>query len=59
MAIAVEETALKAGHSSAAEEAKRRMLEWPESPVEFVNNLYGCHAADPVGYFEWVFGGLG
>jgi len=24
---------------------RRRMLQWP-NPVEFVNNLYGCHPGD-------------
>jgi hypothetical protein len=35
---------------------KRRMLEWP-NPVEYVNNMYGCHPSDGNSdYFEAVFG---
>ena len=38
------------------EEFKRRILEWP-NPVEYVNNMYGCHPGDRNSeYFEWVFG---
>lgn len=37
---------------------KKRMLQWP-NPVEFVNNMYGCHPRDDDGggdeYFEKVF----
>jgi len=34
---------------------KRRMLEWP-NPVEFVNNMYGCHPDDDNNeYFKKVF----
>jgi hypothetical protein len=37
-------------------ECKRRMLAWP-NPVEFVNNMYGCHPKhDDQDYFEVVFG---
>jgi len=43
--------------TSAAEEARRRMLEWP-NPVEFVNNMYGCHPGEGSDYFQAVFGGL-
>ena len=39
-------------------QAKKRMLEWP-NPVEYVNNMYGCHPGDDGNeYFEVVFGGL-
>ena len=39
-----------------AQEFKRRMLAWP-NPVEFVNNMYGCHPNhDDQDYFESVFG---
>ncbi len=37
------------------EKFRRRMLEWP-NPVEFVNNMYGCHPDDGGRkYFEKVF----
>jgi len=37
-------------------EFKKRMLEWP-NPVEFVNNMYGCHPSDGNSdYFKAVFG---
>lgn len=36
-------------------EIKKRMLKWP-SPVEYVNNLYGCHPLGAREYFEEVFG---
>lgn len=40
---------------SLAERFKRRMLEWP-NPVEFVNNMYGCHPGDHDDeYFEHVY----
>ena len=35
--------------------AKRRMLQWP-NPVEYVNNMYGCHPNGDREYFEAVFG---
>ncbi len=35
---------------------KKRMLGW-ENPVEYVNNLYGCHPGDKnTEYFKSVFG---
>ena len=35
---------------------KRRMLEWL-NPVEYVNNMYGCHPGDGnADYFKAVFG---
>ena len=35
---------------------KKRMLEWP-NPVEYVNNMYGCHPDDKnTDYFKVVFG---
>ena len=35
---------------------KRRMLEY-SNPIEFVNNMYGCHPGqDGQDYFEIVFG---
>ena len=41
---------------------KKRMLQWP-NPVEFVNNMYGCHPGEGDGedddpdneYFKKVF----
>lgn len=40
---------------SDVEKFKRRMLEWP-NPVEFVNNMYGCHPDDDnTEYFKKVF----
>lgn len=34
---------------------KKRMLLW-DSPVEYVNNMYGCHPnSDKMEYFEEVF----
>ena len=36
-------------------ECRRRMLAWP-NPVEFVNNMYGCHPGDAnTEYFREVF----
>ena len=32
---------------------KKRMLEWP-NPVEYVNNMYGCHPDDDE-YFKVIF----
>ena len=35
---------------------KKRMLEWP-NPVEYVNNMYGCHPWDKnTEYFQVIFG---
>jgi hypothetical protein len=34
---------------------KERMLKW-NNPVEFVNNMYGCHPDDDKEYFNFVFG---
>lgn len=34
---------------------RRRMLEWP-NPVEYVNNMYGCHPDGDRDYFKEVFG---
>ena len=35
---------------------KKRMLAYP-NPVEYVNNMYGCHPGqDGQDYFEVVFG---
>lgn len=34
---------------------KRRMLQWP-NPVEYVNNMYGCHPDDcDSDYFKEIF----
>lgn len=33
---------------------KERMLKW-NNPVEFVNNMYGCHPDDDREYFDYVF----
>jgi hypothetical protein len=34
---------------------KKRMLQWP-NPVEYVNNMYGCHPDDDGNeYFKVVF----
>lgn len=34
---------------------KKRMLEWP-NPVEYVNNMYGCHPdSDDSEYFKVIF----
>jgi len=34
---------------------KKRMLEWP-NPVEYVNNMYGCHPDDDDNeYFRVIF----
>ncbi len=35
---------------------KKRMLKW-NNPVEFVNNMYGCHpdTEDDREYFEFVY----
>lgn len=38
-----------------AEVFRRRMLLWP-NPVEYVNNMYGCHPGDKnTDYFQAVF----
>ena len=36
---------------------RRRMLEWP-NPVEYVNNMYGCHPDDKrnTDYFKKIYG---
>jgi hypothetical protein len=34
---------------------RNRMLAWP-NPVEFVNNMYGCHPGDEEDYFGNIFG---
>ncbi|MFA5021619.1 MAG: hypothetical protein WC508_00865 [Patescibacteria group bacterium] len=46
----------KPDQNEAAEIFKRRMLEWL-NPVEFVNNMYGCHPGDGQGsgYFACIF----
>jgi hypothetical protein len=34
---------------------KKRMLQWP-NPVEYVNNMYGCHPDDEDNeYFKVIF----
>ena len=39
-----------------AEQSRRRMLQWP-NPVEYVNNMYGCHPGEEdTEYFRKVFG---
>jgi len=45
-----------AGSDQAAREIRRRMLVWP-NPVDFVNNMYGCHPGEDGDYFDVVFGG--
>lgn len=35
-------------------EAKKRMLEWP-NPLEYVNNMYGCHPDINREYFQTVY----
>jgi hypothetical protein len=43
------------GAESQATKFKKRMLEW-SNPVEFVNNMYGCHpGGKDVDYFAAVF----
>lgn len=43
------------GQPLSVELAKERMLNWP-NPVEFVNNMYGCHPGDEnTEYFSVVF----
>ena len=63
MTTKAEETVkLDAGHQrkAASEDVdvlkfKKRMLEWP-NPVEYVNNMYGCHPDDDGNeYFKKVF----
>ena len=47
-----------AGHepdSVFAEQCRRRMLAWP-NPVEYVNDMYGCHPGEgDTEYFRTVF----
>ncbi len=39
-----------------ATEYRRRMLQWP-NPVEYVNDMYGCHPGEgDTEYFRTVFG---
>lgn len=39
--------------------AKKRMLEW-DNPVEYVNNMYGCHPDDKGNeYFQTIYGESG
>ena len=41
--------------SNQAKEFRKRMLQWP-NPVEFVNNMYGCHPGDNnTDYFKVIF----
>lgn len=41
---------------TSAEECRRRMLQWP-NPVEYVNDMYGCHPGEgDTEYFRKVFG---
>ncbi|MCK4658561.1 MAG: hypothetical protein KAV82_03480 [Phycisphaerae bacterium] len=41
---------------TSAEECRRRMLQWP-NPVEYVNDMYGCHpGGGDTEYFRTVFG---
>ena len=41
---------------TSAEECRRRMLQWP-NPVEYVNDMYGCHPGEgDTEYFRTVFG---
>ncbi len=42
--------------STCAEACRRRMLAWP-NPVEYVNDMYGCHPGEgDTEYFRTVFG---
>ncbi len=44
------------GDLEKAKEYKRRLLNY-ENPVEFVNNMYGCHPDDKGGtYFQRIYG---
>jgi len=37
-------------------EVREKMLDW-ENPVEYVNNMYGCHPGEKgTEYFSQVFG---
>jgi len=47
-----EDTRSSASHVDAF---KERMLEW-NNPVEFVNNMYGCHPDEDTEYFDFVYG---
>ena len=43
------------GSASEVDEFKRRILSW-SNPVEFVNNMYGCHPGDEGSdYFKNIF----
>jgi hypothetical protein len=47
---------LPVAHDDEVLKFKRRMLQWP-NPVEYVNNMYGCHPDDDDHeYFKVVFG---
>jgi len=44
-----------AGDEQAALLFRQRMLDWP-NPVEFVNNMYGCHPGDGGSdYFKEIY----
>ncbi len=41
--------------ASSCLEFKKRMLQW-KNPVEYVNNMYGCHPGDEnTEYFKSIF----
>lgn len=45
----------KTSQANAIIEFKKRMLAW-DNPVEYVNNMYGCHPNDKnQDYFKKVF----
>jgi len=49
-------TRMSASRRAVAEKFKRRMLAWL-NPVEYVNNMYGCHPSDGgTDYFKAIFG---
>jgi hypothetical protein len=57
--VKIEEVQEPCDHGSPDQEAvlrfKKRMLEWP-NPVEYVNNMYGCHPDDDDNeYFRVIF----
>lgn len=65
MATKTQHTTKAAGHHPARDlepashedvlKFKKRMLEWP-NPVEYVNNMYGCHPDDDDNeYFKVIF----
>ena len=56
MNTTVEKKRRKIGQPDKVQIYKRRMLVW-DSPVEYVNNMYGCHPNEAkMEYFDTIYG---